>query len=127
MDVFGFWLFLSTIVGGTLFASAHKRRTKHETLRSLIARGEPADTALIDQLLRDGRVRSGPSLQVWFRIGAVLVAFVAPGLALMALLMHGTDPASTAGLLGMAGLSLCLAAGLYCASLLCKTPKGDDS
>ena len=126
MDIFGFWLFLSTLVAAALYSSVNKRNTKHETLRALIARGEQADAALIDELLREGRAINPLAAWRWFRIAATLVAFVALGLAAMAGVMHASDPESTVGLLATAGLCLSVAAGLFVASLISKNQPGGE-
>ncbi len=123
MDIFGFWIFLSVIGGGTLWSTAARRRLKHETLRALIEKGHGDDESLINKILDSGSNKL-PSLQLSLRIVGVMALFAGSGLALMALIV--TDAPSTNGLLATASLCASLGIGFFVAAALATRASGDE-
>ena len=117
LGALGFWLFIAAvIVAGTWF-DARKRESQQETLRRIVESGQPIDQDVIDKLLsapeRDGRADRD------FKVGALIMLFVAPGLAAFAwflgrfsseagLVMYGVS-----ALVGIIGVGLWAAGKLY--------------
>ncbi len=119
MNILGFWLFLAVVAGASIWASIHRRQSKHETLRLMIEKGDVMDSKLIDDVLHDGRSSMlQVSLDTVLKVIGIVALFLGIGFFSMSLVYGQVDPAARAGLLATACLVVCLAFGFLLASLL---------
>lgn len=105
-----FWGFVAVAVLASVWNGIRKREAQHETVRRLIESGQPIDQELLEKLsLANGDEDRRPDRE--FHITALWVLPVAPGLAIMALILGMAVPDALFPLLGAAGLLACLGVG----------------
>ncbi len=114
-----FWGFLAAVVVAGIVAgiwdSIRKREAQHETIRRLIESGQPIDSELVDKILSLGD-GGNKRLDRDFRITALWVLPVAPGLAIFGLILGYSEPDAVAPLLGVSALVACLGIGFLVAA-----------
>ena len=111
LAAFGFWLFVGAAAVAGVWDGIRKRDAEHETLRRLAESGQPVDEQLI-------RLIAGPDKQTWrdLRIAGLICLGVAPGLALLGLLVGIQSPGAILPLFGVGLLVFCIAGGLLAAA-----------
>jgi len=108
-----FWGFVAVAVIATYWDSIRKREAQHETVRRLIESGQPINDELMDKLLL---LTDNRRLDRDFRITALWVLPIAPGLALMGLILGSQIPEAKMPILGAAALLACIGVGFWVAS-----------
>lgn len=107
----GFWLFIAAAAVGGIWDGVRKREAEHETLRRIIESGKKPDQRLIDKLLGTNKA---PERDL--KVAGLIVAFVAPGLAVMGWMISLKEPDAlmpiigAAVLVGFVGIGLLVAA-----------------
>ena len=107
----GFWLFIAAAAVGGIWDGVRKREAEHETLRRIIESGKTPDQRLIDKLLGTNKA---PERDL--KVAGLIVAFVAPGLAVMGWMISLKEPDAlmpiigAAALVGFVGIGLLVAA-----------------
>ena len=107
----GFWLFIAAAAVGGIWDGVRKREAEHETLCRIIESGKTPDQRLIDKLLGTNKA---PERDL--KVAGLIVAFVAPGLAVMGWMISLKEPDAlmpiigAAALVGFVGIGLLVAA-----------------
>ncbi len=109
-----FWGFIAAVVVGGMWYDIRRRQAQQETVRQLIASGQPIDHELIDKLTSLGNSGSR-ALDVDFKVTALWILPVAVGLAIFALVLGYQYPEALFPLLGAAALLGCLGIGFWIA------------
>ncbi len=106
-----FWGFIAAVAVAGIWDGIRKRDAQHETVRRLLESGQQTDQATLEKLLSlsDGGNKH-PDRD--FKITALWILPVAPGLALLGLIL-GAE--AQAPLLGVAVLVACLGIGFLLA------------
>lgn len=119
-----FWGFIATVVVAGIWYDIRKREAQHQTLRHLIDSGQSLDDALIVKLL-DGDKRMDRQLKA----GGWVVVFVAPGLAILGMLVSQLAAWALYPILGAAALVFCIGVGLLVAASVVERSiqEGDNS
>ena len=115
LGALGFWLFIAMIVVAGIWDNIRKREAQHETLRRAIESGQPLDDELVDKLLA---ITSGnKNLARDLKVSALILAFIAPGMALLGwFLSISGEPELFMVLLGVGALIGAIAIGLAVAA-----------
>ena len=117
-----FWGFMAAAVIAGVWDAARKRDAQHETLRRMIEGGKPVDERLMKRLMVGEPKRPDRELA----IAAIVLISVAVGLAVLALVLRDAYESALTPLMGVAGLVVCLAAGLWAASAYVKRARIED-
>lgn len=110
-----FWGFVAAVVVGGIWDGIRKREAQHETIRRVIESGQPIDSELMDKLvtLTEGKTtRSDRD----FKITALWLLPISPGLALFGLILGTMVPPVLPPLLGAAALVGCMGVGFLVAA-----------
>ena len=118
LAAFGFWMFIATAVIGGIWDGIRKREAEHETLRRIIESGKTPDPEVVDKLLGH---KKAPARDL--KVAALIVLFVAPGLAVMGFLI---GQGAFMPLLGVAGLVAFVGLGLLAASKFMERASVED-
>jgi len=110
-----FWGFIAAVVIAYYWDNIRKREAQHETVRRLIESGQPIDKELADKLLsmNDGENKR---IDRDFKVTALWVLPIAPGLALLGLILGSQIPDAKMPILGAAALLACIGIGFWVAS-----------
>ena len=81
----GFWIFIAVVVASGVWDGIRKREAQHETLRRIIESGQTIDDELVDKLIE--LTGGNKDKEQDFRIAAIILIFIAPGLALFGWIM----------------------------------------
>ena len=119
LAAFGFWMFIAAATVGGIWDGIRKRDAEHETLRRIIESGKQPDQQLMDKLLGYNKA---PERDL--KVAALIVLFVAPGLAVMGWLI-GDD--AVMPLLGVSMLVAFVGLGLLTAAHFMKKAREADS
>lgn len=111
-----FWGFVAVIVVSGILFSAANRRNRHETLQKLIESGQPVDHEMIERLISAGSGDS-VSLSRGLRVAGIIVLSVAPGIAVLGLLLQALAEWALYPLLGAALIVGCTGFGLLVAAM----------
>lgn len=122
LAAFGFWMFVAAAVVAGVWDGVRKREAEHETLRRMIESGKQPDNEMIDKLLGH---KKEPARDL--RVAGLIVSFVAPGLALMGLMISFVSEDALMPLLGIALLVGFVGAGLLTASKFLERANRNDS
>jgi len=115
LGALGFWLFLASIIAVGVWYDIRRREAQHETLRRIIESGQPIDETLVDKIL--SLASGNKELARDLRVAGLITAFIAPGLAILGLVLSiAVKPMLLMILLGVAALVGFIAAGLLIAS-----------
>lgn len=115
LGAFGFWLFVAAIIVAGIWYDARRKESQQETLRRLVESGRDIDPVVLDRILGASENRD---LERDLRIAALIVLFIAPGLAVLGLFLGQIATEArwallgTSLLVGFIGLGLLLAARL---------------
>ena len=121
----GFWIFIAATIAVGVWDNIRKRDTQHETLRRIIESGQTIDDELTDKLI--ALTGGHKDLERDYRVTAVILCGLAPGLALFGWIMGiFLAPELTWVMLAVAILLLFIAAGMYAAALLVKRWQKDS-
>ena len=115
LGAFGFWTFIAAVVVGGMWYDIRRREAQQETIRRMIDSGQPIDEGLADKLLSTGG-GNAKSMERDLMIGALIVLFIAPGLAAFGLILGWQHPGALAPLLGAAVLVGFVGLGLFAAA-----------
>jgi len=108
-----FWLFIAVIIVAGMWYDMRRREAQHETLRRLAESGQPLDPDLMDRLLSvSGGGNTARELMIW----GVVMLFVAPGVAVLAVFIGWQYAPALLPLLGVAILIGFIGVGLVVAS-----------
>ncbi|MEM9387700.1 MAG: hypothetical protein AAGA68_21780 [Pseudomonadota bacterium] len=107
----GFWLFIAAAVVSAIWEDIRKRETRHATLRALIASGQPVDQAAVDRLL--GKTQR---TEHDMRIGAIVLRYIALGVAALGGLLAFLAVEVLFALLGAAAFLGLLSLGMSAAA-----------
>jgi hypothetical protein len=113
LGALGFWLFIAAIVVAGIWYDARRKESQQETLRRIVESGKDVDPIVLDRIMR---VSGSKHLERDLRIGALILLFAAPGLAVLALFLGQIAAEArwallgTSLLVGFVGLGLLLAA-----------------
>lgn len=110
-----FWGFLAAVVVAGIWYDIRRRESQQETVRRMIESGREFDAETLDQLLSLSQDRDKRPDED-FRIAALWVLPVAPGLLLLGLILGAAVPEAKAPILGAAALAACLGVGFWIAS-----------
>jgi hypothetical protein len=113
MAALAFWGFVAVAVIGAYWDSIRKREAQHETVRRLIESGQPINQELTDKLLL---LSDNRRIDRDFRITALWVLPIAPGLALLGLILGTQVPEAKIPIFGAAALLACIGIGFWVAS-----------
>ena len=122
LAVFAFWGFVAVCVVAGIWESIRKRDARHETVRRIIESGKDIDMDSIERML-DGEKKISRNL----KFSAVIMLFVAPGLALLGLFIAKDSPDELYPLLGVSLLVGCIAIGLFAAAKIAGRDERDDN
>ena len=118
----GFWLFVGAAAVAGIWDGVRKREAEHETLRRMIESGKQPSAELIDKLLGH---KKEPARDL--KVAGLIVSFVAPGLAVMGVLIGFTEKSALMPLLGVALLVAFVGAGLLTAAKFLERSNRNDS
>ncbi len=121
LAAFGFWMFIAAAAVGGIWDGVRKRDAEHETLRRMIESGQEPDPALVDKLIG---TRKQPERDL--KVAGLIVLFVAPGLAVMGLLIGLQEKAAVMPLLGVAALVTFVGVGLLTAARFLERARSSD-
>jgi hypothetical protein len=122
LAAFGFWMFVAAAVIAGVWDGVRKREAEHETLRRMIEAGKQPDSAMIDKLLGH---KKQPARDL--KVAGLIVSFVAPGLAVMGVLIGFDKEDALMPLLGVALLVGFVGAGLLTAAKFLERANRNDS
>ena len=122
LAAFGFWMFVATAVVAGVWDGVRKREAEHETLRRMIEAGQQPDTETIDKLLGH---KKQPARDL--KVAGLIVIFVAPGLALMGVMIGLAENKALMPLLGIALLVAFVGAGLLTAAKFLERASREDT
>jgi hypothetical protein len=122
LAAFGFWMFVAAAVVAGVWDGVRKREAEHETLRRMIEAGQRPDTETIDKLLGH---KKKPARDL--KVAGLIVIFVAPGLALMGLMIGFAEGKALMPLLGIALLVAFVGAGLLTAAKFLERANREDT
>jgi hypothetical protein len=92
-----FWMFVAAIIVAGIWRKTTLQREALATIRAAIEKGQPYDSALVDQLLR-----SQPEKETGMLTGGLVTMAAGAGLMIMgALIARGGDPGALYPLLGV--------------------------
>jgi hypothetical protein len=111
LAAFGFWMFVAAAAVAGVWDGVRKREAEHETLRRMIESGKQPDSEMIDKLLGH---KKEPSRDL--KVAGLIVSFVAPGLAVMGVMISFANKDALMPLLGVALLVGFVGAGLLTAA-----------
>ncbi len=120
-----FWLFVAAVAVAGIWDGIRKREAKHETLRRVLESGQPIDPALMNELLM--LIGGGSdNLDRDLKVGGLITLFIAPGLALLGIIIGISEEAALFPLLGVAVLVGFVSIGLLVASRYVKRSSQED-
>lgn len=122
LAAFGFWMFVAAAAVAGVWDGVRKREAEHETLRRMIESGKQPDSETIDKLLGH---KKEPSRDL--KVAGLIVSFVAPGLAVMGVMISFANKDALMPLLGVALLVGFVGAGLLTASRFLERENRKDS
>jgi hypothetical protein len=122
LGAFGFWLFIGAIVVAGIWYDARRKESQQETLRRVVESGQHIDPAVLDRIVGTGGSRS-PERDL--KVSALIVLFVAPGLAVLGLLLGQIATEARAALLGVSLLVGFIGVGLFLAAKLVERDYAD--
>ena len=122
LGAFGFWLFIGAIVVAGIWYDARRKESQQETLRRVVESGQHIDPAVLDRIVGTGGSRS---LERDLKVSALIVLFVAPGLAVLGLLLGQIATEARAALLGVSLLVGFIGVGLFLAAKLVERDYAD--
>ena len=122
LAAFGFWMFVAAAVIAGVWDGVRKREAEHETLRRMIEAGKQPDPETIDKLLGH---KKQPARDL--KVAGLIVLFVAPGLAVMGIMISITKSSALMPLLGVAALVGFVGAGLLTAARFLERSNRSDS
>ena len=111
----GFWGFIAAAVFATYWDAGKKRESQQETLRRVIESGQEIDEELVNKMLSINQDGSGGRLDQSFKITALWVLPVSPGVAILGYALSFQAPEAFAPLMGVAALLACLGIGFWVA------------
>jgi hypothetical protein len=114
MAAIAFWGFIAAVVFATYWDASKKRETQQETLRRVIESGREIDEELVNKLLSVNKASAG-RMDRDFKVTALWILPVSPGLAIFGYILSFQAPKAFAPLLGVAALLACLAIGFWVA------------
>jgi hypothetical protein len=121
LAAFGFWMFVAAAAVGGIWDGVRKRDAEHETLRRMIESGNEPDPALVNKLLGN---KKQPERDL--KVAGLIVLFVAPGLAIMGLLIGLESKEAVMPLLGVAALVAFVGIGLLTAARYLQRARSSD-
>jgi hypothetical protein len=121
LAAFGFWMFVAAAAVGGIWDGVRKRDAEHETLRRMIESGNEPDPALVNKLLGN---QKQPERDL--KVAGLIVLFVAPGLAIMGLLIGLESKEAVMPLLGVAALVAFVGIGLLTAARYLQRARSSD-
>lgn len=122
LAAFGFWLFVAAAAVAGIWDGVRKRDAEHETLRRMIESGKQPSAELVDKLLGH---KKDPARDL--KVAGLIVAFVAPGLAVLGVVLGFAEKDAMMPLFGVALLVGFVAAGLLTAARFLERANRDDS
>lgn len=121
MNIFGFWLFLATVVVAVTWSSIHRRRTKHDMLKLVMEKEEQITPELIDRIMGE---KSEPTITVpvsmKLNIVGVITMLSGIGLLVLSYFIGIHDAESRLGLLGTGAFVILISLGILFASVQVK-------
>lgn len=118
----GFWLFIAAATVGGIWDGIRKREAEHETLRRIIESGKTPDQRLIDKLLGTNKA---PERDL--KVAGLIVAFVAPGLAIMGWIIGREAPDALMPIVGASVLVGFVGVGLLVAASYMARARREDA
>ena len=120
----GFWAFVGIAVAAGVWDNIRKRDTQHETLRRIVESGQHIDDELTDKLL----AVTGGSRQLDrdLKVSGLITLSIAPGMLVLGWFMRAVTEELWPIMMGVAGLMVCLSAGLLGAAFLVRHWYSDE-
>lgn len=122
LAAFGFWMFVAAAAVAGIWDGVRKRDAEHETLRRMIEAGQQPDPDMVDKLLGH---KKEPARDL--KVAGLIVSFVAPGLAVMGMMISFLEKDALMPLLGIALLVAFVGAGLLTAAKFLERANRDDT
>lgn len=122
LAAFGFWMFVAAAAVAGVWDGVRKREAEHETLRRMIESGKQPNPEMVDKLLGH---KKQPARDL--KVAGLIVSFVAPGLAVMGLMISFADKGALMPLLGVALLVAFVGAGLLTAAKFLERSSREDT
>lgn len=116
-----FWGFIAAVVVGGIWYAVREKEAQHETLRRMIDSGKDLDEDAVSRVFKENR---RPERDL--KIGGVIAAFAAPGLAVLGWFLRNVSDEAFHALSGVAGLVAFVAAGLLVAARIAKGSDADN-
>ncbi len=114
IGAFGFWFFIAAAVVGGIWYDAKEKESKQETLRRVVESGQDIDVALIEKML--GEAQGNRNAARDLRIATLIMIGVSAGMFVFSLFLGVASPEGRAVLMGVSGLVICIAGGLWAAA-----------
>ena len=114
IGAFGFWFFIAAAVVGGIWYDAKEKESKQETLRRVVESGQDIDAALIEKML--GEAQGNRNAARDLRIATLIMIGVSAGMFVFSLFLGVAPPEGRAVLMGVSGLVICIAGGLWAAA-----------
>ncbi|MEM6818916.1 MAG: hypothetical protein AAF578_08990 [Pseudomonadota bacterium] len=114
IGAFGFWFFIAAAVVGGIWYDAKEKESKQETLRRVVESGQDIDAALIEKML--GEAQGNRNAARDLRIATLIMIGVSAGMFVFSLFLGVASPEGRAVLMGVSGLVICIAGGLWAAA-----------
>jgi hypothetical protein len=116
-----FWGFIAAVIVGGIWYAVREKEAQHETLRRMIDSGKDLDEDAVSRVFKEnGRPERD------LKIGGVIAAFAAPGLAVLGWFLRNVSDEAFHALSGVAGLVAFVAAGLLVAARIAKASDDDN-
>ena len=112
-----FWGFIAAVVFATYWDASKKRESQQETLRRVIESGQEIDEELVNKILSINNPGGG-RLDQGFKITALWVLPVSPGIAILGYILSFQVPEVFTPLMGVAALLACLGVGFWVAGII---------
>ena len=116
-----FWGFIAAVVVGGIWYAAREKEAQHETLRRMIDSGKDLDEEAVSRIFKE---KGRPDRDL--KIGGVIAAFSAPGLAGLGWFLRNVSDDAFHALSGVSGLVAFVAAGLLVAARIARSADADD-
>ena len=124
MGAFGFWLFLTAVVIGSVWWATTKRKTRQAALNALISKGESVDPRIIEGVLQD--TKPGPSrLDVWLMVIGLVILFSGVGLLAMTPFIDQLDAEAKLGALAAGACTTLSSLGFILGSVFVRRRSND--
>ena len=114
LGAFGFWIFIAAVVVAGMWYDLRNKQSQQETIREIIKKGKAIDKDEIETIMNTAKDDS--KLYKELKLSALIMIFIALGMALMGIAISMAKPSALLPLLGVSLLMVCISLGLFAAA-----------